>query len=182
MFISPAYAQAAGAETSLLGGGLLPLVLIFVIFYFLIIRPQNKRMKQHKAMVAAVKRGDSVVTAGGIIGKVTRVHDDEVQVEIADEVRVKVVKSTLSDVRAKGEPVREQKRDRISEKDQKRISNKELSEEKKVALKVLGLSEGARPNEIRKAHKRLIRETHPDSGGTTADASELNEARDTLLN
>jgi preprotein translocase subunit YajC len=104
MFISPAYAQAAGAEPSLLGGGLLPLVLIFVIFYFLIIRPQNKRMKQHKAMVAAVKRGDGVVTAGGIIGKVARVNDDEVLVEIADDVRVKVVKSTLSDVRSKGEP------------------------------------------------------------------------------
>lgn len=109
MFISPAYAQATGAEPSLFGGGLLPLVLIFVIFYFLIIRPQNKRMKQHKAMVGAVKRGDSVVTAGGILGKVTRVQDDEVQVEIADGVRVKLVKSTLSDVRAKGEPANDDK-------------------------------------------------------------------------
>lgn len=110
MFISPAYAQAAGAEPSFIGGGLLPLVLIFAIFYFLIIRPQNKRMKQHKAMVAAVKRGDSVVTAGGIFGKVARVQDDDVLVEIADGVRVKIVKSTLSDVRAKGEPVKEDKK------------------------------------------------------------------------
>lgn len=110
MFISPAFAQAAGGGDGgvgfLFGGGLMPLVLIFIIFWFLILRPQQKRMKQHKQMVAAVKRGDTVVTAGGIVGKVTRVQEDlgEVTVEIADGVKIRVVANTLSDVRAKGEP------------------------------------------------------------------------------
>jgi preprotein translocase subunit YajC len=108
MWISPAFAQTAPAAG---GGGtamliqLLPLVAIFVIFYFLLIRPQQKRMKQHREMIAAVKRGDTVVTSGGIVGKVAKVEDTEVEVEIATGVKVRVVKSTLSDVRAKGEPV-----------------------------------------------------------------------------
>lgn len=105
MFISPAYAQAAGAA----GGAnpfvqLLPLIAIFVIFYFFLIRPQQKRMKQHREMVNNVKRGDTVVTAGGIVGKVSRVDENEVQVEIANGVHVQVVKGTLADVRTKGEP------------------------------------------------------------------------------
>ncbi|MBL4666773.1 MAG: preprotein translocase subunit YajC [Sneathiella sp.] len=85
---------------------MLPLVLIGVVFYFLLIRPQQKRAKEHRAMVEGVRRGDSVVTAGGIAGKVTKVRDDNlVQVEIAPEVRVDVVKSTLTEVRGKTEPV-----------------------------------------------------------------------------
>ena len=83
---------------------LIPLVLLFGIFYFLIIRPQQQRAKAHQAMVAAVKRGDTVVTAGGLIGKVSKVKDDgEVMVEIADNVQVRVLKSTLTEVRSKGE-------------------------------------------------------------------------------
>jgi preprotein translocase subunit YajC len=82
---------------------LIPLLIMAVIFYFLLIRPQTQRMKAHKAMVEAVKRGDTVVTAGGLVGKVTKVKDDgEVLVEIAENVQVRVVKATLSDVRAKG--------------------------------------------------------------------------------
>ncbi len=82
-----------------------PLILIGVVFYFLLIRPQQKRVKEHKAMIEAVRRGDTVVTAGGIAGKVTKVRDDNmVQVEIAPDVRVDVVKSTLSDIRNKSEP------------------------------------------------------------------------------
>ena len=81
---------------------LVPLVLLFGIFYFLIIRPQQQRMKAHQAMVAAVKRGDTVVTAGGLIGKVAKVKDDgELLVEIADNVQVRVLKSTLTEVRTK---------------------------------------------------------------------------------
>ncbi len=105
MLITPAYAQ--GAQ----GGGdffvtLLPFILIFVIMYFLIIRPQQRRAKDHRELVAGVRRGDTVVTSGGVIGKVTKVIDDnELQVEIADGVRVKIVRATLSEVRAKGEPV-----------------------------------------------------------------------------
>jgi preprotein translocase subunit YajC len=107
MFISPAFAQAGDA----VGGGFmefLPLVLIAVVFYFLLIRPQQKRAKEHKAMVAAVRRGDNVVTAGGIMGKVAKVESaEEVVVEIADGVRVNIVTSTLSDVRSKGEPAKD---------------------------------------------------------------------------
>lgn len=84
---------------------LVPLILLFGIFYFLIIRPQQQRMKAHQAMVSAVKRGDTVVTAGGLIGKVAKVKDDgELMVEIADNVQVRVLKSTLTEVRTKGEP------------------------------------------------------------------------------
>lgn len=83
---------------------LIPLILLFGIFYFLIIRPQQQRAKAHQAMVAAVKRGDTVVTAGGLVGKVSKVKDDgEVMVEIADNVQVRVLKSTLTEVRSKGE-------------------------------------------------------------------------------
>lgn len=105
MWISPAYAQAAGGGDA--GGliSLLPLVLIFVVFYFLLIRPQQKKMKAHKALIEALRRGDRVVTAGGLLGTVTKVvSDTEIQVEIADGVRVRIVKSTIQDVLAKTEP------------------------------------------------------------------------------
>lgn len=85
--------------------GLAPWLLIFIIFYFLMIRPQTRRMKQHQATLAALKKGDEVVTAGGIRGKVTKVSDDEVEVEIASNVRVRVVKSTITGVAARGAPV-----------------------------------------------------------------------------
>jgi preprotein translocase subunit YajC len=114
MFISPAFAQG-----SLFGGGaggdggmlmsLLPFVLIFVIMYFLILRPQQKRVKQHNEMVKNVRRGDTVVTNGGLIGKVTKViDDDQIEIEIADDVRIRQMRSMLADVRAKGEPVKDE--------------------------------------------------------------------------
>ena len=110
MFISPAFAQAAsplGGDSMLVS--LLPFILIFVIMYFLILRPQQKRAKQHQEMVKNVRRGDTVVTNGGLVGKVTKVTDDEqVEVEIADGVRVRQLRSMLADVRAKGEPVKEE--------------------------------------------------------------------------
>ena len=82
-----------------------PLILIFAIMYFLLIRPQQKKVKEHQAMVGAVRRGDQVVTQGGLIGKVTKVKEDnELEVEIADGVKVRVVQSTLADVRSKSEP------------------------------------------------------------------------------
>jgi preprotein translocase subunit YajC len=83
---------------------ILPLLFIFVIFYFLMIRPQQRRMKAHQATIAAVKKGDNVVTAGGVLGKVTKVTDDEVEVEIAQGTRVRIVKSTLSHVLDKSKP------------------------------------------------------------------------------
>jgi preprotein translocase subunit YajC len=81
-----------------------PLIFIFAIMYFLMIRPQQQRMKQHKQMVENVRRGDTVVTAGGVIGRVTKVDDAEISVEIADNVQIRVVKATLSEVRAKTQP------------------------------------------------------------------------------
>lgn len=106
MFISPAYAQAAGgggADTGLIS--LLPLVLIFVVFWFLLIRPQQKKMKAHRAMVQALRRGDKVVTAGGLIGTVTKIiNDNEAQIELAENVRVKVVRQTIQEVIGKPQP------------------------------------------------------------------------------
>jgi len=107
MFVTPAFAQAAGSAS---GGAaafaqFLPIVLIFVIFYFLLIRPQQKKMKDHRAMVEALRRGDQVVTSGGIVAKVSKVQDDGmVEVEIADGVKVKVVKHTITQVLNKTEP------------------------------------------------------------------------------
>lgn len=102
MLISPAHAQAAG-DAATAGGlgsflGLAPLFLVFIVFYFLMIRPQQRRMKQLQASVAAVKRGDSVITAGGLVGKVTKVEDAFVEVEIAPNTRVRVVKATLAEI------------------------------------------------------------------------------------
>ena len=83
----------------------LPLILIFAIMYFLLIRPQQKKVKEHQAMIEAVRRGDQVITQGGIVGKITKVKDDgEVEVEIADGVKVRVVKATLAQVLNKTEP------------------------------------------------------------------------------
>ena len=110
MVISPAYAQ------DMLGGGgfdllsLAPLVLIFVVFYFLLIRPQQKKAKDHREMIGTVRRGDNVVTGGGIIGRVTKVIDDErVQVQIADDVRVEIARPTLANVLARGAPAFDKK-------------------------------------------------------------------------
>ena len=89
---------APGGVAAFFASGILPMILIFVIFWFLLIRPQQKQMKDHRAKVADVKKGDSVVTGGGLIGKVTKVDVDTVEVEIATGIKVKAVKSTLSDV------------------------------------------------------------------------------------
>jgi len=110
MLISPAFAQVPGFGGD--GGmlmSLLPFILIFVIMYFLILRPQQKRSKQHQEMVKNVRRGDTVVTSGGLVGKVTKViDDDQIEVELAEDVRVRQMRSMVADVRAKGEPVKEE--------------------------------------------------------------------------
>jgi preprotein translocase subunit YajC len=103
------YAQAAPGAFDYLNGFIVPTMLIIGIMYFLMIRPQQKRLKDHQAMVAAIRRGDTVVTSGGMIGKVTKVDDQELQVEIAEGVRVRVLRSTVSEVRVKGEPASESK-------------------------------------------------------------------------
>jgi preprotein translocase subunit YajC len=104
MFITPAYAQSAAGSGDFLIQ-ILPFLLIFVIMYFLIIRPQQRRLKDHREMVAALRRGDTVVTGGGLIGKVTKADDNELQVELAPGMKVKVIRSTITEVRSKNQPV-----------------------------------------------------------------------------
>ena len=106
MLVTPAYAQAGGAGAG--GSLLIPMILVFAIMYFLMIRPQQKKIKEHQAMVAALRRGDQVVTQGGLIGKVTKVKDDnELEVELSEGVKVRVVQSTIATVLNKTEPAKE---------------------------------------------------------------------------
>ena len=108
MFISEAWAQAAGGAA---GGSeilmsLAPMVLIFIVFWFLLIRPQQKKAKEHRALVAALKRGDRGVTNGGIYGQVSHVADDHLMVEIADGVKIKIVRDAVAAIPSKAEPVK----------------------------------------------------------------------------
>ena len=107
MFATPAYAQAAGAGGSAIMQ-FVPLILIFAIMYLLLIRPQQKKMKQHQKMVSELRRGDQIVTQGGIIAKVSKVKDDnELEVEIADNTKVRIVRGTVAQVLSKTEPASE---------------------------------------------------------------------------
>ena len=109
MFVNPVYAQEAAG----FGGGLIsffPIILIFAIMYFFMIRPQQKKVKEHKALVQALRRGDQVVTQGGMIGKVTKVKEnDEIEVEIAENVKVRIIKTTIVSVISKTEPAENKK-------------------------------------------------------------------------
>lgn len=127
MLISPAYAQGTGLmdQNTLLQ--FLPLVLIFVVFYFLLIRPQQTKQKQHRTMLDALRRGDRVVTGGGILATVSRiVNSEEVEVDIAPNVRVRVLRSTITSVLAKPEPAaaREAARDKDKEKEKEAVREK----------------------------------------------------------
>ncbi len=121
MLISPAYAQATGGlldQSAMIQ--FLPLVLIFVVFYFLLIRPQQKKQKEHRSMLDALRRGDRIVTGGGILATVNRVvNNEEVEVDIAPNVRVRILRSTISNVLAKPEPAaaREAARDKDAARD-----------------------------------------------------------------
>ena len=108
MFITPAFAQGAPAGGSDMLIQVAPFALIFVIMYFLILRPQQKRAKVHQTLVSQLRRGDTVVTSGGLVGKITKVVDDnEVEVQIADNVRVRQLRQMVTEVRAKGEPAKD---------------------------------------------------------------------------
>ena len=111
MFITPAFAQASGATafgSSDMLVQIAPFVVIFAIMYFLILRPQQRRAKEQRSMIQGARRGDTIVTTGGLIGKITKSTDDsEVEVEIAPNVRVRVARSGIGEVRAKGEPVKD---------------------------------------------------------------------------
>jgi preprotein translocase subunit YajC len=112
MLITPAYAQfgfGGGAGGNNMVVQFLPLILIIVIMYFLILRPQQRKVKLHQEMIKALRRGDTVVTNGGLVGKVTKVvDDDQIEVEISDGVRVRQMRAMVTEVRAKGEPVKEE--------------------------------------------------------------------------
>ncbi|MDO8535008.1 MAG: preprotein translocase subunit YajC [Xanthobacteraceae bacterium] len=115
MLISPAFAQGlfggGGGGSSDMLLSLMPFILIFVIMYFLILRPQQKRVKEHREMVTALRRGDTVVTSGGLVGKITKVVDDnEIELQLAEGVRVRQMRQMVTDVRAKGEPVKDEGR------------------------------------------------------------------------
>ena len=109
MFVTPAYAQGIGGASPDMFISILPFVLIFVIMYFLIIRPQRTQLKKRGEMLAAVRRGDTVVTGGGFVGKVTKVIDDnELEIDLGGGTKVTALRSTIVDVRVKGEPVANQ--------------------------------------------------------------------------
>ncbi|MBU0582887.1 MAG: preprotein translocase subunit YajC [Alphaproteobacteria bacterium] len=107
MFVTPAYAQGTGASPDMLIS-ILPFVLIFVIMYFLIIRPQRTQLKKRGEMLAAIRRGDTVVTGGGLVGKVTKANDAELEIDLGGGMKVTALRSTIADVRVKGEPVANQ--------------------------------------------------------------------------
>jgi preprotein translocase subunit YajC len=116
MLITPAYAQAAaGGDTNSMLMSLLPFALIFVIMYFLILRPQQKKVRDHADLVKNIRRGDTVVTSGGLVGKVTKVvDDDQIEFEISDGVRVRQMRQMISAVRAKGEPAKGEAKEETS--------------------------------------------------------------------
>jgi preprotein translocase subunit YajC len=109
MFVTPAFAQGSPFGGDSMWMQLLPFVLIFVIMYFLILRPQQKRVKDHAELVKNLRRGDSIVTSGGLVGKVTKVvDDDQVEIEIADGVRIRQMRQMITAVRSKGEPAKDE--------------------------------------------------------------------------
>ena len=106
MFVTPAYAQSFGGGTDLVMS-ILPFVLMFIIFYFLLIRPQRKAAQERTEMLGNIRRNDTIVTGGGVVGKVTKVVDDnELEVEIAKDVKIRIVRSMVADVRVKGDPAK----------------------------------------------------------------------------
>jgi preprotein translocase subunit YajC len=175
MLISPAYAQAAQTSPNPLMQ-FAPIVLIFVIFYFLLIRPQMTARKKHQEMVSNVRRGDVVVTAGGIVGKVTKVLEgDEIMVELADKVAVRVVKSTLSDVRTKPAPLSAEDKSREKHEHARKIS---FSQSDWRSL--YGFKQGEKPtkNELQKRYNEQVKRHHPDRGGDPNQFQKFKEAYD----
>jgi len=171
MFITPALAQTTTAP----GGGnillqLMPFILIFAIMYFLIIRPQQKRLKAHREMVSNVKRGDTVVTAGGLVGKVSRVvDDDEIQVDIADGVRVNVVRNTLSEVRPKGEVRGAAKTAKQPEKKTEAIAqDNDEPEEQEAPVAAKSANGATKKPAARKSRASSSGGTRKTASGTTA--------------
>ena len=119
MFISPAWAQGAGGGALDGLGGLLPLVLIFVVFYFLLIRPQQKKAKEHREVLSNLRRGDRIVTNGGLLGTITRVpNDTELMVEIAEGVKVRVLRGMVAESLSKSDPAPAKSKDKGKDQDE----------------------------------------------------------------
>ncbi len=180
MFVSPAYAQA-GASGGFDIGVFLPLILIFVVFYFLLIRPQQKKMKQHRGMVAGLRRGDRVVTAGGLVGTVAKVVDEnEILVDIAEGVRVRVVRGTISEVVTKPQPA-----PRIEEPKKKPPRPDRLIT-KADYYQILGIQKNASTQQISNSYRKLVKKYHPDQNRGDPDADQkfrqIAEAYETLRN
>ena len=129
MFVSQAYAQGAGGTGGDLFAMLVPLIMIMGVFWFLLIRPQQKRAKEHQELIRGIRRGDVVTTSGGLIGKVARVVDDnEVLLEVADNVRMRLQKQAIAEVRAKGEPVAAEADETVQQK--RKAAAKKLAQKK----------------------------------------------------
>jgi preprotein translocase subunit YajC len=173
MFITPALAQtttAPGGSNILLQ--LMPFILIFAIMYFLIIRPQQKRLKAHREMVANVKRGDTVVTAGGLVGKVVSVvDDDEIRVDISDGVRVSVVRNTLSEVRPKGEVRGAAKASKQAEKQTEEIADESEEAEEEAPAAAKSANGAAKKPAARKSRSANASGGARKSGASTASKS-----------
>ncbi len=180
MLISSAFAQQGGSATGGLMELILPFAAIFGVFYFLLIRPQQKKVKQHKEMIANIKRGDRIVTGGGIVGRVARVEGgDELMVEIAQGVRVRVLQSTVSNLLVRGEaPAREETRK----------PKEETATEKQIATRdyysILGVPKTTTGERISKTYRKLATKYNPDSNPNdsqlNAKFDEINEAYETL--
>ena len=182
MLISPAYAQAAGGGGAF-GGGfmqLLPFLLIFAVVYFVMIRPQQTKMKKHREMIASLRRGDRIVTGGGIVGRVTRVEgDNELMVEIAPDVRVRVRQATVAELTARtGSAAREEARPQK----EKSVPDKRVAQADYYS--VIGVRRTAGEDKISKSYQRLAEKYHPNTnpGDSQAQAKleEITEAYDTL--
>jgi preprotein translocase subunit YajC len=199
MLITPAFAQSApfglGGDSAGMITSFMPLILIIVIMYFLILRPQQRKVKMHQDMVKALRRGDTVVTNGGLVGKVTKVvDDDQIEVEIADGVRVRQMRSMVSEVRAKGEPVRDEpvrtklpKEERSSRPrvdDRQRLLEDAAEKGRRDPYYVLGVSPSTSAEEIKIAYRKLVKDLHPDTNkdapGSATRLAEVNAAYEIL--
>ncbi len=159
-FITPAYAQAAGGGLQDALGGIAPLLLMLPIFYFLLIRPQQQKARQHSDMVSKIRRGDGVVLAGGIIGKVNRVRDDDplIDVEIAKGTVIQVVRSSVSEVRVRGEPVRDNapNRPKSSNMPQRNQTSGSQADNPVPDADVVDVSDVEKPASFKKPEQGLI--------------------------
>ena len=182
MLIAPAYAQAADGG-GLFGGGLLglmPLILIFVVFYFLLIRPQQTKVKRHREMIASLRRGDRIVTGGGILGRIARIGDDnDLIVEVAPDVRVRVRQGTIAELVARsGSGAVEE----VSQKKEKAAPERGVA--KADYYSVLGVRRTTSGDRISKAYQRLSKQYHSDANPSDPQAKakfeEIEEAYETL--